>query len=156
HLVNIAEDVHQNRRRRVHAIARSSPQVGSIAHALDSLDRAGVSAEAIKRWFGKALVIPVLTAHPTEVQRRSILDAEREIARLLQWRDRVELTPDEAEEFEAAAYRQVFALWQTAMLRLSRLRVLDEIDNGIAYYRYTFLEELPRLYAALEHRLRRA
>ena len=90
---------------------------------------------------------PVLTAHPTEVQRKSILDCEREIARLLQWRDRVELTPDEAAEFETGLYRQVLALWQTAMLRLSKLRVEDEIENGLAYYRYTFLAEVPRLYA---------
>jgi phosphoenolpyruvate carboxylase len=88
------------------------------------------------------------------VQRRSILDAEREIARLMQWRDRVELTPDEAREFETGLYRQILALWQTAMLRQSRLRVLDEIDNGLAYYRYTFLAEIPKLYLALEERLR--
>ena len=153
HLVNIAEDVHQNRRRRAHALAGSAPQVGSIAHALDALARAGIDRETITSWFSDALVSPVLTAHPTEVQRRSILDAERDIARLLQWRDRVEFTPDEAAEFETATYRQIFALWQTAMLRLSRLRVLDEIDNGLAYYRYTFLAELPRLYAALERHL---
>jgi len=154
HLVNIAEDVHQNRRRRAHALAGSAPQVGSIAHALDALARACIGREMVSSWFSDALVSPVLTAHPTEVQRRSILDAEREIARLLQWRDRVEFTPDEAAEFERDVYRQILALWQTAMLRLSRLRVLDEIDNGLAYYRYTFLAEVPRLYAALERHLR--
>jgi phosphoenolpyruvate carboxylase len=153
HLVNIAEDVHQNRRRRAHARAGSKPQIGSIAHALDRAAEAGVGGAALARWFADALVSPVLTAHPTEVQRRSILECEREIARLLQWRDRVEFTSDEAIEFETGLYRQVLALWQTAMLRLSRLRVLDEIDNGLAYYRYTFLAELPKLYAALEQRL---
>ncbi|MEP6944230.1 MAG: phosphoenolpyruvate carboxylase, partial [Betaproteobacteria bacterium] len=90
---------------------------------------------------------------PTEVQRRSILDCEREIARLLQWRDRVVFTPDESDDFESALYRQVLSLWQTAMLRLSKLRVADEIDNGLAFYRYTFLSEIPRIYAALEQRL---
>ena len=81
HLVNIAEDVHQNRRRRVHALAGSAPQVGSLAHAFDRIDAAGVDEARLKRWFAEALVSPVLTAHPTEVQRRSILDCEREIAR---------------------------------------------------------------------------
>ena len=73
----------------------------------------------------------MLTAHPTEVQRKSILDAEREIVRLLVWRDRVVLTPEEAVEFDSALYRQVLELWQTAMLRLSKLQVKDEIENGL-------------------------
>jgi len=153
HLVNIAEDVHQNRRRRVHALAGSAPQVGSLAHALDRLEAAGIDGAALSRWFADALVSPVLTAHPTEVQRRSILDCEREIARLLQWRDRVALIPEETREFHEGLYRQVLSLWQTAMLRTTRLRVLDEIDNGLAYYRYTFLTEVPRLYLALDQRL---
>ena len=95
----------------------------------------------------------MLTAHPTEVQRKSILDAEREIARLLVWRDRIALTPAESAEFDAALYRQVLGLWQTAMLRLSKLQVRDEIDNGLAYYRYTFLDQIPKLYADLGKRL---
>ena len=107
------------------------------------------------RFVADALVSPVLTAHPTEVQRKSILDCEREIVRLLQWRDRVELTPEETEEFETGLYRQVLALWQTAMIRLSKLRVKDEIDNGLAYYGYTFLFAVPRLALALESRLPR-
>ncbi len=155
-LANIAEDVQQNRRRRAHALAGSPPQRGSFADALERLSEAGVDGAAIARWLDGALVSPVLTAHPTEVQRKSILDAEREIARLLQWRDRVTFTPDEAREFETGLARQVLSLWQTAMLRLSRLQVRDEVENGLAYYRYTFLGELPRLYDALERRLRDA
>jgi phosphoenolpyruvate carboxylase len=154
-LVNIAEDVHQTRRRRAHALAGSPPQVGSVARTLERAAAAGISGAQLARWFADALVGPVLTAHPTEVQRRSILDCEREIARLLQWRDRVVFTPEESDEFESALYRQVLALWQTAMLRLSRLRVADEIENGLAFYRYTFLTEIPRIYAALEERLHR-
>jgi phosphoenolpyruvate carboxylase len=153
HLANIAEDVHQNRRRRAHALAGSPPQAGSLAHAVARLKDAGVTVDAMRRLLGDALVSPVLTAHPTEVQRKSILDCEREIARLLQWRDRTQLTPDEAREFAAGLYRQVLALWQTAMLRLSKLRVRDEVDNGVAYYRYTFLGEIPRLYESLEAEL---
>jgi len=153
HLANIAEDVHHNRRRRAHALAGSPPQRGSIAQALERLAAAGIDGAALLRWFAEAVVSPVLTAHPTEVQRKSILDAEREIARLLVWRDRVALTPEESADFDAAVYRQVLELWQTAMLRLSKLTVKDEIDNGLAYYRYTFLEQIPRLYADLGARL---
>jgi phosphoenolpyruvate carboxylase len=155
HLVNIAEDVHQNRRRRARALGRSPPQRGSIAHALERLAAAGVDAAAVARWLADAIVVPVLTAHPTEVQRKSILDAEREIARLLVWRDRVALTPEETAEFDRALRCQVLELWQTAMLRVSKLQVKDEIDNALAYYRYTFLDQIPRLYADLGVQLAR-
>src|SRR4029453_10631251 len=74
HLVNIAEDPHQNRGRRAHALAGSPPQRGSIAQALERLAAAGISGAALARWFADAIVSPVLTAHPTEVQRKSIID----------------------------------------------------------------------------------
>src|SRR5260221_7611772 len=131
HLANLAEDVHQNRRRRAHAFAGSPPQSGSVAHAFDRLREAGVPPAALRAFFADALVSPVLTAHPTEVQRKSILDCEREIVRLLQWRDRVHFTPDEAGEFDRGLYRQVLALWQTPKLPLSKLQGKDQIDKGL-------------------------
>ncbi|CAG1003141.1 phosphoenolpyruvate carboxylase [Burkholderiales bacterium] len=145
HLANIAEDVHQNRRRRAHAMAGSPPQRGSIAAAISELTAEGVDAAAIVRWCEVARVSPVLTAHPTEVQRKSILDAERGIAELVSRRDRMSLSPVESADVERRLRRRVLGLWQTAMLRLSRLQVVDEIENGLAYYRYTFLDELPKL-----------
>jgi phosphoenolpyruvate carboxylase len=154
HLANLAEDVHQNRRRRAHAFAGSPPQSGSTAHAFQRLREAGIDGAQLRAFFADALVSPVLTAHPTEVQRKSILDCEREIVRLLQWRDRSALTPDELATMQTGLYRQVLTLWQTAMLRLTKLQVKDEIDNGIAYYRYTFLDEIPRLYSDLEAQAR--
>ena len=104
HLANIAEDVHQNRRRRAHALSGSPPQRGSIVHAVESLRAHDVPREAIVAWLSTALISPVLTAHPTEVQRRSILDAEREIARLLATRDGAVMTPEEAQEWHDAPY----------------------------------------------------
>jgi phosphoenolpyruvate carboxylase len=153
HLANIAEDVHHIRRRRAHDMAEAPPRAGSIAHALVRLRAGHVSADAFQAWLDGALVSPVLTAHPTEVQRKSILDAEREIARLLVWRDRTPLTPAESVAFERGLRTQVLGLRQTAMLRLSQLRVADEIDNALSYYRHTFLAEIPRLYAAFETEL---
>ena len=150
HLANIAEDVHQNRRRRAHALAGSPPRPGDIAEALCRLAQGGVDRAKAQHWLDDARISPVLTAHPTEVQRKSILDVEREIARLLTWRDRTTLTPDETDEFAFRLHTSVLELWQTAMLRVSRLQVKDEIDNGLAYYRYTFLDEIPRLYRAFE------
>ncbi len=156
HLANLAEDVHQNRRRRAHALAGSAPQRGSLEAALDHLARAAVTPDAMAGWLAQALVSPVLTAHPTEVQRKSILDGEREIARLLTLRDRSTLTPEELATWQVDLHRQVLLLWQTAMLRLSKLTVRDEVENGLAYYRYTFLREVPRLYEDLSGLLARA
>ncbi|HUH94951.1 MAG TPA: phosphoenolpyruvate carboxylase [Casimicrobiaceae bacterium] len=150
HLANLAEDVHQTRRRRAHALAGSPSQPGSVAHAFERLAQARVPNEKIRAFFADALVVPVLTAHPTEVQRKSILDCEREIVRLLKWRDRSTLTPEEQDAMRDGLYRQVLALWQTAMLRLNKLDVREEIDNGVGFYPTTFFGEIPRLYAALE------
>jgi phosphoenolpyruvate carboxylase len=149
-LANIAEDLHHKRRRRFHQQAGSPPQPGSIALALERARAAGIGREAIGAFFADALVSPVLTAHPTEVQRKSILDCQMEIARLLALRDRVALTPEEARDNDGELRRVILTLWQTRIVRPVRLTVFDEIENGLAYYRYTFLREVPRLYAAIE------
>ncbi|MFO1302725.1 MAG: phosphoenolpyruvate carboxylase [Burkholderiales bacterium] len=156
HLSNLAEDVHQNRRQRAQAFANAPAQRGSLAATLERLAQEGVTREAVAEWLAHALVSPVLTAHPTEVQRKSILDCEREIVRLLTLRDRTKLTPREGAAWETDLAREVLTLWQTAMMRLSKLTVRDEVDNGLAYYRYTFLSEVPRLYEAVSDGLARA
>jgi phosphoenolpyruvate carboxylase len=142
HLLNIAEDVHQNRRRHAHAEAGAPRRPGSIAHALHQVDETG-----LLQWFERARVSPVLTAHPTEVQRQSILECEREIARLL--------AAPSAPGRERALHAEVLRLWLTAMLRLTKLAVADEIVNALAYFRLTFFAEVPRLYEDLEHALRK-
>lgn len=152
HLANIAEDQHHNRRRRTHLLAGSAPQQGSIAYALSKLDDAGVSGTAVRHFFKDALISPVLTAHPTEVQRKSILDAEREIARLLAERDHP-LTPKELAHNTQLLHACVATLWQTRMLRYTKLTVADEIENALSYYRITFLRELPGLYEDIENEI---
>jgi phosphoenolpyruvate carboxylase len=154
-LSNIAEDMHHNRRRRTHLRAGSPPQAGSIALALDRVFSRGADGAALAGFFAKAVVSPVLTAHPTEVQRKSILDCQLTIAHLLNERDRMELTPDELRNNEEGLRCAIQILWQTRMLRPERLSVYDEIKNGLAYYRYTFLSEVPRLYAEIEALLER-
>ncbi|MFN2644484.1 MAG: phosphoenolpyruvate carboxylase [Burkholderiales bacterium] len=143
HLLNIAEDEQQHRRRRAYAEARSPRRPGSMSHALDEVRHVGF--EVLMKWFARAHVAPVLTAHPTEVQRQSILDTEREIARLLGQ------TP--APERDQAIHAEVLRLWLTSMLRMATLQAADEVTNGINYFRLTFLTELPRLYAEFEHAL---
>src|SRR5471030_854356 len=145
HLANIAEDQHHIRRRRAHLLAGSRPQQGSVSYALCKLKDAGVSKDTVATFFQDALISPVLTAHPTEVQRKSILDAEHDIARLLAERD-LPLTPKERAANMHLLRARVATLWQTRMLRYSKLTVADEIENALSYYRITFLRELPGLY----------
>jgi phosphoenolpyruvate carboxylase len=150
HLANIAEDQHHNRRRRAHLMAGSAPQPGSVAATLSKLDAAGVTGKAVQSFFTDALISPVLTAHPTEVQRKSILDAGREIARLLAARD-LPLTASERNRNTQLLHAEVTKLWQTRMLRYSKLTVDDEIENALSFYRITFLRELPGLMEDIEH-----
>ncbi|SAL16406.1 phosphoenolpyruvate carboxylase [Caballeronia peredens] len=155
HLANIAEDRHHNRRRRIHALAGSVTQPGTIAYAIERMrEQKNISAtrKLLENFFGDALIVPVLTAHPTEVSRKSILDAQHDIARLLAERDQ-ELTARERARNEAVLRARVTSLWQTRMLRDARLTVADEIENALSYYRATFLEEIPALYADIENAL---
>ncbi len=152
-LANIAEDQHHIRRTRAHLCAGSAPREGSMAHALNLATQAGISEEQLRQFFDDAQIRPVLTAHPTEVQRRSILKCQLRIAQLLDARDRIQLTPEELAENDEALQRNVLLLWETRMLRLTKLSVADEIANGLSYYNYTFLRELPRLYARIEDML---
>lgn len=149
HLANIAEDQHHNRRRRAHLLNGSAPRSGSIGYALGKLVEAGIGREAVDEFFRDALISPVLTAHPTEVQRKSILDAEHDIARLLAERDSPQ-TSKERRRNEQLLHARIATLWQTRMLRYSKLTVADEIDNALSYYRITFLREVPALYDDIE------
>ena len=81
------------------------------------------------------------------------MSLQRKIAALLEERERIKLTPEEAEENEAKLYTAIMTLWQTRMLRLQRLEVVDEVKNGISYFEDTFLDELPRLYCRFQQQL---
>ncbi|MDP1907297.1 MAG: phosphoenolpyruvate carboxylase, partial [Hyphomicrobium sp.] len=150
HLANIAEDQHHIRRARAHARAGAPPREGSLALSLQRALAAGIDATKLRDFFAGAQVRPVLTAHPTEVQRKSILDCQWKIARLLDERDRTELSPEEQAEHDEALRRAVLRLWQTRMLRRAKLSVMDEVANALSFYDMTFLRELPRLYNACE------
>ena len=153
HLANIAEDQHHIRRNRAHAIAGSAPRPGSLAYAFQRTREMGVEPKALGDFFDRALVSPVLTAHPTEVRRKSTLTRELEIAELLDERERAAAIEAELALNEEKLRRAVLILWRTNMLRQTRLKVIDEVANGLSYYDYTFFRELPRLYGAIEDEL---
>jgi phosphoenolpyruvate carboxylase len=154
HLANLAEDRHHIRRRALHERAGNT-QEGSIEVALQRLRWAGITPRTIAQTLTHSFVSPVLTAHPTEVQRKSILDAERDIANLLTARDEIKaraaavnatkdaLTPRELAANEAQLRARVMQLWHTRLLRFTKLTVADEIENALSYYEATFPGSTP-------------
>ena len=164
HLANLAEDRHHIRRRAFHERIGDT-QEGSIEVALQRLRWAGITPKVISQTLANSFVSPVLTAHPTEVQRQSILGAERDIANLLNERDEIKaraaavnankdaLTPKELANNEQRIRARVMQLWQTRLLRFSKLTVADEIENSLSYYESTFLRQIPKIYASLEDSL---
>ena len=148
HLANLAEDRHRLRLDAREA-RRGKLQPGTLAAALARLARRGVGPDDVVALLDGAYVSPVLTAHPTEVQRKSILDAERAIARLLGERTR-DRTHGELADNERLLRARVTQLWQTRMLRTEKLEVADEVENALSYYRTTFLSQVPKLYERLE------
>ncbi len=150
HLANLAEDRHHVRRRVAYERI-GSYQDGSIPVAMKKLHAAGVTSKTISKMLEESLISPVLTAHPTEVQRTSILEAERDIANLLTTRDQIKesskannATKDAVLNRELALNEgqiraRVLQLWHTRLLRFTKLTVADEIENALSYYESTFL-----------------
>ncbi|QWE09750.1 phosphoenolpyruvate carboxylase [Polynucleobacter sp. es-EL-1] len=164
HLANLAEDRHYIRRRLSYE-RMGSYQDGSISMAFKKLHAAGVSNMEISKTLQGSFISPVLTAHPTEVQRTSILEAERDIANLLTLRDQIKessranhsdkdiLLVKELKANEELIRARVLQLWHTRLLRFTKLTVADEIENALSYYETTFLKEIPKIYAQLEDSL---
>ncbi|MCF8166971.1 MAG: phosphoenolpyruvate carboxylase [Rhodoferax sp.] len=164
HLANLAEDRHHIRRRVAYE-RNGSYQDGSIFMAMKKLHAAGVSNKLISKTLQESFISPVLTAHPTEVQRTSILEAERDIANLLAARDQIKesskannsqkdaLLNKDLKANEEQIRARVLQLWHTRLLRFTKLTVADEIENALTYYETTFLREIPKIYAELEDSL---
>lgn len=147
HLSNIAEDRDQNRRQRNLMRAGEAPQ-GTLRYTLEALRQRGIGRRKILRFLEEACIVPVLTAHPTEVQRKSTLGLHRDIAQSLALLD-AQPTPPERADLGQRLAGLVTTMWQTRLLRRQRLTVLDEIDNALSYYDSTFLTAIPRLYQDL-------
>ncbi|MBL4727697.1 MAG: phosphoenolpyruvate carboxylase, partial [Rhizobiaceae bacterium] len=150
HLANMAEDQHHIRRTRAHELAGSLPRNGTMDKAFERAALEGATAESLQDFFNNAHIGAVLTAHPTEVRRQSTMRREISMADLLTQRDRGGLTANEEAEIDNKLKRAVIILWQTNMLRQTKLNVIDEVTNGLSYYEYSFFKELPKLYATIE------
>lgn len=121
-----------------------------VASAIQRLEKEGVGREAVLELLSHALIVPVMTAHPTEVRRKSMIDHKNRIAELMLLKDAGREETDEGENLDEAIFRQIALLWQTRPLRREKLFVADEIENVLAYFRDVFLPVLPALYARWE------
>jgi phosphoenolpyruvate carboxylase len=142
-LANLAED------RQVSAAG----QYATLASALEQLRAQGIESTQALAVLSDGLIVPVLTAHPTEVMRKSMLDHRHQIAALMQLRDAGRIDTPEGAALEPEIARHIALLWQTRALRRERLYVADEVDTALAYLREVLLPVLPALYARWERLL---
>jgi phosphoenolpyruvate carboxylase len=125
----------------------------NLAEAIEILEKQGIEPAKVADFLEHALIMPVLTAHPTEVRRKSMIDHRNRIAELMRMRDRGRDETPDGEPIEEAIRRQVALLWLTRPLRRERLFVADEIEIALSYLRDIFLPVLPRLYSSWERLL---
>jgi phosphoenolpyruvate carboxylase len=150
-LANTAEDLHLEHRRREHLDAGEVDRPGGVAATMTALLDTGIDASAVANALGHLRVSPVLTAHPTEVRRQTILDVVERISDLLEHRRLVPSSPSATAEVDTALRDEVLTLWQTAILRLSKLRVNDEVNEALRYYASSLFTVVPQLQAEVEH-----
>src|SRR5246500_1025555 len=143
-LANVAEDIHRERRRAVHVQAGEPPQDSSLAATYLKLDGAELDSATVAEALKGALVSPVITAHPTETRRRTVFVTQHRITRLMRLHAEGHTETGDGRNIERELRRQVLTLWQTALIRLSRLQIADEIDGGLRYYPAAVFKGVPQ------------
>ncbi|MFS2173385.1 phosphoenolpyruvate carboxylase [Priestia megaterium] len=152
HLVNIAEQNHRIRRRREYQHqGESVMQAGSLERAVTSLKKNEISSDVIEGLLETLSLELVITAHPTEATRRSVLGIHKRIANLLDQLDHSILTTREREDLEERLFNEVVILWQTDELRDRKPTVMDEVSNGLYYFDETLFQVLPQIHQELEN-----
>jgi phosphoenolpyruvate carboxylase len=153
-LANVAEDIHRERRRAVHVAAGEPPQNSSLAATYLKLDSAELDSATVADALTGALVSPVITAHPTETRRRTIFDTQHRITELMRLRMHGHTQTDDGRDIERELRRHILTLWQTALIRLSRLKIQDEIETGLRYYQAALFEVIPQVNAEVRMALK--
>jgi len=146
-LANVAEDIHRERRRAVHVAAGEPPQNSSLAATYLKLDSAELDSATVADTLAGALVSPVITAHPTETRRRTVFDTQHRITELMRLRLHGHSQTEDGRDISIELRRHILTLWQTALIRLSRLKIQDEIETGLRYYQAALFEVIPQVNA---------
>ena len=142
-LANLAED----------RDAISAVEQTTFVEAIEQLRAHGVTEETILDQLDHALIVPVLTAHPTEVRRKSIIDHRTRLSDLMKRRDDVLAEGEDPGMVEEEIERQIALIWHTRTLRRDKLNVVDEVDNALDFMGSVFLPVLPELYRGWERAL---
>ena len=148
-ILNIAEDVHHERRRQVYEDAGSSGAEGSLAETVRKLRAGKINGKTVQHQLDNTVVTAVLTAHPTEVQRQTVLSFNHRIRALLPRRERC-ANADALTALRREIDTILLGLWQTSETRHHKLSVNDEINNGVSIFPMSFFEALPKLYRNME------
>lgn len=150
-LVNIAEQHHRIRRKRFYEVhTPESPQRGSLAETLQRLAKQRVPPAELQRVLDTLEIVPVMTAHPTEAARRTLLEKHRRLAELLATLDNAHLAERQRHEAQLQLAAEVEAIWQTDEVRHSQPTVLDEVNNTLYYFDATLFDAVPQLLEELE------
>jgi phosphoenolpyruvate carboxylase len=153
-LANVAEDIHRERRRGIHVAAGEPPQDSSLAATYAKLDQAALDSATVAHALQGALVSPVITAHPTETRRRTVFVTQHRITELMRLHADGHTETSDGRSIELELRRQVLTLWQTALIRLSRLKITDEIEVGLRYYPAALFKVIPQVNADVRGALR--
>lgn len=148
-LANIAEDTDHARRRRSLVQTGDPAPAGTLAFTQREIANTGIASADVRDAVAVSEVVPVLTAHPTEIRRKTIQSIQTAVAHLMEQRDRVAMNDLEQGSWNDDLNRQIITLWQTATLRLTKLRLSDEVNDAMRYFHLSLLSQVPRLNAAV-------
>ena len=154
-LINLAETNHRKRRRiALRLSGKAGRQRRSLSGTLSEMRRVGIGADEALDWLKRILIVPVFTAHPTEVARRSVMFKRRRIGEFLATLDRIPVPEQDLARLEQLVLAEITSLWQTDEVRSRRPTVYDEIKMGLDYYDVSIFETLPSLYREISEALK--
>ncbi len=154
HLINIAEQNHRIRRRRQYQLHEQGIQPFSLEGALLSVKENELSSDELERVLNDLSIELIITAHPTEAAKRTVLEIQKRISTILQQFENPMITKNERKKLDESLANEVTALWQTDELRHRKPKVLDEVKNGLYYFDQTLFETLPAVHQELELQLK--
>jgi phosphoenolpyruvate carboxylase len=156
-LINLAETNHRKRRRIALQLGGApGRQRGSLVGTLCEMRRVGIGADEAMDWLKRVLIVPVFTAHPTEVARRSVMFKRRRIGEFLAMLDHIPVPEQDLARLEELVLAEITSLWQTDEVRTHRPTVYDEVKMGLDYYDVSIFATLPSLYREIAEALRAA
>ncbi|MCV6637792.1 phosphoenolpyruvate carboxylase [Candidatus Albibeggiatoa sp. nov. NOAA] len=154
-LINIADELHRHLRRVRQIHMGGKLWEGSFNNTMRDFLAEGVTPEQIQEIFNQMVYYPVMTAHPTEARRRAVMNALRRIFVTAERLSQRRLSRIERAELEAELEAQIHILWRTDEVRMHKLNVEDEINNGLHYFRESLFKAVPRAYRAVERSVKR-